>query len=224
MSRKYHTFEECKDLYKNSVFPEMYNIDPNNDEEIEREINHTFEALKENFKDTDKTDEEIVDLVYRSIFNADRNNKLRRIEKMRNNPTPLFQQIPSYGTVYGHECQPKPFDPELRDLYGAAYNNNSFDQKEISFYGKFSTIKMILMSGEEYYICTNNENVVYESSTFETDALYPTSDLLMHMGDIFKFVESYNDKSEDKVKCVLKIGVNINPSKNNINRIYEKEN
>ena len=83
---------------------------------------------------------------------------------------------------------------------------------------------MILMSGEEYYICTNNENVVYESSTFETDALYPTSDLLMHMGDIFKFVESYNDKSEDKVKCVLKIGVNINPSKNNINRIYEKEN
>ena len=46
MSRKHHTLEECKDLYKNSVFPEMYNIDPNNDEEIEREINQKFEDLK----------------------------------------------------------------------------------------------------------------------------------------------------------------------------------
>ena len=129
-----------------------------------------------------------------------------------------FRSLPQYrpyGTEFGYYSPLT--TPPLFNNY-----KDSFSEEERSFYGKFNTIKMVLESGEEYYICAYNNGNVYESKDFNSAALYRTSNLLEYMGAIFEFVKSFNNDSEDKVKAVLSIAVNINPS-SNISRIYEKE-
>lgn len=79
----------------------------------------------------------------------------------------------------------------------------------------------IKMADEGMVICKAIKG--NESEDFDSTALYRTSNLLKYMGGIFEFIKSFDNKSEDKVKVVLNIAVNINPS-SNISRIYEKEN
>ena len=214
---KCHTIQECKDCLKSSNLIKKYKIDPNDDSIIEKHVRLMIDDAKEQFGNT-LTDDQAMSLVYDRIVQADRNC----IMYGNNNPHSTlgslgpFPQYHPYGTEFGyyHPLTTPPLFNNYKD---------SFPEEERSFYGKFNTIKMVLESGDEYYICAYNNGNVYESKDFNSAALYRTSNLLEYMGAIFEFVKSFNDDSEDKVKVVLNIAVNINPS-SNISRIYEKEN
>lgn len=214
---KCHTIQECKDYLKSSNLIKKYKIDPNDDSSIEKHVRLMIDDAKEQFGNT-LTDDQAMSLVYDRIVQADRNCTIYG----NNDPYSAigicrpFSQYRPYGTEFGY-YHPLTTPP--------LFNNykNSFPEEERSFYGKFNTIKMVLESGDEYYICAYNNGNVYESKDFNSAALYRTSNLLEYMGAIFEFVKSFNDDSEDKVKVVLNIAVNINPS-SNISRIYEKEN
>ncbi len=214
---KCHTIQECKDYLKSSNLIKKYKIDPNDDSSIEKHVRLMIDDAKEQFGNT-LTDDQAMSLVYDRIVQADRNCTIYG----NNDPYSAigicrpFSQYRPYGTEFGyyHPLTTPPLFNNYKD---------SFPEEERSFYGKFNTIKMVLESGDEYYICAYNNGNVYESKDFNSAALYRTSNLLEYMGAIFEFVKSFNDDSEDKVKVVLNIAVNINPS-SNISRIYEKEN
>lgn len=214
---KCHTIQECKDYLKSSNLIKKYKIDPNDDSSIEKHVRLMIDDAKEQFGNT-LTDDQAMSLVYDRIVQADRNCVIYG----NNDPYSAigiyrpFSQYRPYGTEFGyyHPLTTPPLFNNYKD---------SFPEEERSFYGKFNTIKMVLESGDEYYICAYNNGNVYESKDFNSAALYRTSNLLEYMGAIFEFVKSFNDDSEDKVKVVLNIAVNINPS-SNISRIYEKEN
>lgn len=214
---KCHTIQECKDYLKSSNLIKKYKIDPNDDSSIEKHVRLMIDDAKEQFGNT-LTDDQAMSLVYDRIVQADRNCTIYG----NNDPYSAigicrpFSQYRPYGTEFGyyHPLTTPPLFNNYKD---------SFPEEERSFYGKFNTIKMVLESGDEYYICAYNNGNVYESKDFNSAALYRTSNLLEYMGAIFEFVKSFNDDSEDKVKVVLNIAVNVNPS-SNISRIYEKEN
>ena len=214
--KKCHTIQECKDYLKSSNLIKKYKIDPNDDSSIEKHVRLMIDDAKGQFGNT-LTDDQAMSLVYDRMVQADRNC----IMYGNNDPYSAvgsyrsFPQYQPYETEFGY-YNPLPTPP--------LFNNykNSFPE-ETSFYGKFNTIKMVLESGKEYYIHTNVNGKVYESKDFDSTALYRTNNLLKYMGGIFEFIKSFDNKSEDKVKIVLNITVNINPS-NNILRIYEKEN
>lgn len=214
----YHTIQECKDYLKSSNLIKKYKIDPNDDSNIEKHVRLMIDDAKEQFGNT-LTDDQAMSLVYDRIVQADRNCTIYG----NNDPYSAigicrpFSQYHPYGTTefgYYHPLTTPPL-----------FNNYkySFPEEERSFYGKFNTIKMVLESGKEYYINTNVNGKVYESENFDSTALYRTSNLLKCMGSIFEFIKSFDGKSEDKVKVVLNIVINVNPS-SNISRIYEKEN
>ncbi len=215
---KCHTIQECKDYLKSSNLIKKYKIDPNDDSNIEKHVRLMIDDAKEQFGNT-LTDDQAMSLVYDRIVQADRNCTIYG----NNDPYSAigicrpFSQYHPYGTTefgYYHPLTTPPL-----------FNNYkySFPEEERSFYGKFNTIKMVLESGKEYYINTNVNGKVYESENFDSTALYRTSNLLKCMGSIFEFIKSFDGKSEDKVKVVLNIAINVNPS-SNISRIYEKEN
>lgn len=215
---KCHTIQECKDYLKSSNLIKKYKIDPNDDSSIEKHVRLMIDDAKEQFGNT-LTDDQAMSLVYDRIVQADRNCTIYG----NNDPYSAigicrpFSQYHPYGTTefgYYHPLTTPPL-----------FNNYkySFPEEERSFYGKFNTIKMVLESGKEYYINTNVNGKVYESENFDSTALYRTSNLLKCMGSIFEFIKSFDGKSEDKVKVVLNIAINVNPS-SNISRIYEKEN
>lgn len=212
---KCHTIQECKDYLKSSNLIKKYKIDPNDDISIEKHVRLMIDDAKEQFGNT-LTDDQAMSLVYDRIVQADRNcimygNGLySAVGSYRS-----FPQYRPYGTEFGYYSPLT--TPPLFNNY-----KDSFPEEERSFYGKFNTIKMVLESGDEYYICAYDNGNVYESKDFNSAALYRTSNLLEYMGAIFEFVKSFNNDSEDKVKVVLSIAVNINPS-SNISRIYEKE-
>lgn len=217
---KCHTIQECKDYLKSSNLIKKYKIDPNDDSRIEKHVRSMIDDAKEQFGDT-LTDDQAMSLVYDRIVQADRSCTIYG----NNDPYSAlgicrpFPQYQPYGTEFGKYIPYPLTQPSL------LFNNykSSFSEEETSFYGKFNIIKMVLESGDEYYICAYNNGNVYESKDFNSTALYRTSNLLEYMGAIFELVKSFDNDSEDKVKVVLNIAVNINPS-SNISRIYEKEN
>lgn len=194
---KCHTIQECKDYLKSSNLIKKYKIDPNDDSNIEKHVRLMIDDAKEQFGNT-LTDDQAMSLVYDRIVQADRNCTIYG----NNDPYSAigicrpFSQYRPYGTEFGyyHPLTTPPLFNNYKD---------SFPEEERSFYGKFNTIKMVLESGDEYYICAYNNGNAYESKDFNSAALYCTSNLLEYMGAIFEFVKSFNDDSEDKVKVDL---------------------
>ncbi len=217
---KCHTIQECKDYLKSSNLIKMYKIDPNDDSSVEKQVRSMIDDIKEQFDNT-LTEDQAMSLLYDRILQADRSCTIYG----NNN---LYSAVGSCGSFFQHQPHETEFGkyiPYPLTQPSLLFNNykSSFPEEETSFYGKFNTIKMVLKSGKEYYIHTNVNGKVYADEEFDSTALYRTSNLLECMGSIFEFIKSFDNKSEDKVKVVLNIAVNINPS-SNISRIYEKEN
>lgn len=215
-----HTIQDCKDYLKSSNLIKMYKIDPNDDSSVEKQVRSMIDDIKEQFGNTTLTEDQTMNLLYDRILQADRSCTIH------DNNVP-YSAVGSYGSFFqhqpygtGHNYIPYPLAQPL------LFNNykNSFPE-ETSFQEKFNIMKMVLESGKEYYINTTTDGEVYASKKFDLTALYRTSDLLKCMGGIFEFVKSFDSTLKDKVKVVLNIAVNINPSSDiYVSKIYEREN
>ncbi len=214
---KCHTIQECKDYLKSSNLIKKYKIDPNDDSSVEKHVRSMIDDIKEQFGGT-LTEDQAMSLLYDRILQADRNCTIY------DNNYP-YSAVGNYGSFFQHQPYGTEFGYYHPLTTPSLFNNykDSFPEEETSFYGKFNTIKMVLKSGKEYYIHTTADGKVYAGKEFDSSALYRTNNLLECMGSVFEFIKSFDNKSEDKVKVVLNIAVNINPS-SNISRIYEKEN
>jgi len=144
---KCHTIQECKDYLKSSNLIKKYKIDPNDDSSIEKHVRLMIDDAKEQFGNT-LTDDQAMSLVYDRIVQADRNCTIYGNNDLYSaiGICRPFSQYRPYGTEFGyyHPLTTPPLFNNYKD---------SFPEEERSFYGKFNTIKMVLESGDEYYIC-----------------------------------------------------------------------